>query len=444
MNLHDIKNIESEAGIIATILNKPEYTFHSEQLKPNHFSDEQNAYIYYAISELAKKGIDNIDAYNITNVLNAKESTKKQTEKITISDLNELIDLSKLVARDSLEEYNMLTKNVLDKALRRTTLKKLHECERLCFNDNEKDLQQKIYETLDKTVIEFSLIDETPQFSKVVRKTWKKIRTEQESSLYTIPFQFPTLNKYVKLRKKELILFSGSFKMGKSMMLMGIAADFIKRGIPFLYIDSELDLEQFVARLISHFCKIEFNKIIDGNYSNEEEDVIERCVDWLEERGEIFTHLKVPVLDFETVYTATKKARHTHGLEALICDYIKPKRTGDAHTTYNELGYLVDGIKNQICSAMDIIGVGAVQATSTGKVADSTNVERSASAVILIDKKTPEEIAHDGRECGNRKLIVKANRLGEQFDDDEYIDMEFNGNIISFQEAKQHEVVSPY
>lgn len=444
MNIQDIKNVESEAGIIATILNKPEYTFHSEELKPNHFSDEQNAYIYYAISELAKRGIDNIDAYNITNILNSKESTKKMTEKITVAALNELIDLSKLIARDSISEYTLLTKNVLNKALRRTTLKKLYECERLCFNDSEKDLQQKIYEVLDETIVEFSLIDETPQFSKVVRKTWDKIKTGQESSLYTIPFQFPTLNKYVKLRKKELVLFSGSFKMGKSMMLMGIAADFIKREIPFLYIDSELDLEQFVARLIAHFCKIEFSKIIDGTYDSEEEEVIERCVGWLEERGELFTHLKVPVLDFETIYTATKKAKHTHGLEALICDYIKPTRTGDAHTTYNELGYLVDGIKNQICSAMDIIGVGAVQATSTGKVADSTNIERSASAVILIDKKTPEEIASDGRECGNRKLIIKANRLGGQFDDGQYIDLEFNGNLISFTEAKQHTVVEPY
>ena len=62
MNVCDIKNIESEAGIIASIIMNPEFTFYSEQLKPNHFSDTQNAYIYYAVRELAKRGIEKIDA----------------------------------------------------------------------------------------------------------------------------------------------------------------------------------------------------------------------------------------------------------------------------------------------------------------------------------------------------------------------------------------------
>ena len=62
MNVGDIKNIESEAGIIASIILKPELTFYSEELRPNHFSDEQNAYVYYAVCELAKCGIEKIDA----------------------------------------------------------------------------------------------------------------------------------------------------------------------------------------------------------------------------------------------------------------------------------------------------------------------------------------------------------------------------------------------
>jgi hypothetical protein len=64
--------------------------------------------------------------------------------------------------------------------------------------------------------------------------------------------------------------------------------------------------------------------------------------------------------------------------------------------------------------------------------------------LFSFDKKTPDEISQDGRECGNRKLIIKANRLGRQFDDGEYIDLEFNGDLISFTEAKQHKVVEPF
>ena len=34
---------------------------------------------------------------------------------------------------------------------------------------------------------------------------------------------------------------------------------------------------------------------------------------------------------------------------------------------YQELGSLVDMVKNQICGDMNIAGIGAAQATSTGK-----------------------------------------------------------------------------
>mgnify|MGYP002710990067 CR=1 FL=1 len=70
-NVADIKNVESEAGVIATLCYHPEFSFYSEQLKPNHFSDEQNAYFYYGICELAKRGVETIDAYNLFNILNA-------------------------------------------------------------------------------------------------------------------------------------------------------------------------------------------------------------------------------------------------------------------------------------------------------------------------------------------------------------------------------------
>lgn len=58
----DIKNVEAEAGVIASVLMNPELTFYSEQLKPNHFTDPINAYVYWAVVELAKKGIDKVDA----------------------------------------------------------------------------------------------------------------------------------------------------------------------------------------------------------------------------------------------------------------------------------------------------------------------------------------------------------------------------------------------
>ena len=105
----------------------------------------------------------------------------------------------------------------------------------------------------------------------------------------------------------------------------------------------------------------------------------------------------------------------------------------------------MDMVKNQICGDMDIAGLAAAQATSSGKVADSAKIGRNASTIAMIQDKTPEEIEADGYNCGNKKLRVVLNRNGMQMAPDEYIDLNFNGNLISYEEAQQqHKPQLPY
>ncbi|MBQ2617640.1 MAG: hypothetical protein IJF90_12350, partial [Synergistaceae bacterium] len=96
MTAVEIKNVEAEAGVIASVIMNPELTFHSEQLRPNYFTNPQNAYIYYAVCELAKKGVDKVDPYNIINILNMRKGTQHVGDDvnaiITIQSLQELFD----------------------------------------------------------------------------------------------------------------------------------------------------------------------------------------------------------------------------------------------------------------------------------------------------------------------------------------------------------------
>lgn len=101
-------------------------------------------------------------------------------------------------------------------------------------------------------------------------------------------------------------------------------------------------------------------------------------------------------------------------------------------------------VKNQICGELNIAGIGAAQATVTGKVADSAKIGRNASTIAVIQDKTPDEIEADGAACGNKKLRIVLNRNGPQMSQDEYIDLNFQGNLISYEEAKQHTVQTPY
>ena len=99
---------------------------------------------------------------------------------------------------------------------------------------------------------------------------------------------------------------------------------------------------------------------------------------------------------------------------------------------------------SQTHQELGIAGIGAAQATVTGKVADSAKIGRNASTIAVIQDKTPEEIEADGPECGNKKLRIVLNRNGAQMAPDEYIDLNFCGNLISYEEARQHIPGVPY
>lgn len=439
MNGCDISDINSEAGVIASVIKNPELTFYSEQLTPHHFTIEQNGYIYYAVCELAKRGISTIDAFNIYNMLNARATTR---DKVDLGAIKDFIYNADSIARTTVEDYRLVADGVLNAAFRRDTYNRLQECQQLCFNANEREIEQKIYSALDDVMMEFSTATEVPQYKDVVDDLWREIRERQDNGMAGVPFKFPTLNLFATIEPGELFIFAAEAKQGKSMMLLNEAVDLMKRGLAVMYIDSELNSRMFTCRMISHLTRIEFSRVKSGKYTEEEGRRIEQAIQWLKQQR--FTHLYMPMFDAQSIYTSVKKVKHTQGLDVLIVDYFKARGDGDAFASYQELGRLTDMIKNTVCGDMGISGIGAAQATATGKVADSAKIGRNASTIAIIQDKLPEEIEADGPECGNKKLRVVLNRNGAQMAPDEYIDLSFNGNLISYTEAKQHAHREPF
>ena len=434
--IKDINAIESESGIVATLIHNPDFAFHSEQLSPDYFTDSVNKEIYIAITKLAQREISTIDAYNIKEILGA-DST------VTIEAIQELVEVSDTIARGSLSEYKLLVSNVIDAAFRREVYSKLKECEALCFSGDSVNIEQDVYRAIDDVMLGFSVHGNIPMFKDVVDDLWQEIEDRQDGKNAGMKFRFPKLNEYVTIEKGELVVFGALMKAGKSMMLMNCAADLIKDGKSVFYIDSELNSRMWLTRLMSHMTGIEFSRIKSGKYSEEEAEQIREAKEYLKTRK--LVHLYMPFFDIEGVYSAVKKVNHIMPIDVLIVDYFKSGDSAEAYTNYAQLGRLVDTVKNSIAGDMGIAALAAAQASQGGtKLADSAKIARNASTIIMLVDKTPEEILADGVECGNKKLIVTLNRNGMQHAPGEYIDLQFDGNIINFSQAKQHETQTPY
>lgn len=440
----DISCVDSESGIVATLVHHPDFSFHSEQLLPNHFTNHENKLLYQALCALAQQNVSpmDIDSYLIRQTLQSQPGTQRYADDISIEQLGAFIEQSDILCRDSVEAYTILVKNVMDAAFRRDTLQQLKECQRICLQRSEKDIVPRIYQALDEVMMDFSATTEVPPYKDVVDKYWAEIQSRQSAGYSGIPFKFPALNDYATIERGELFIFGAEQKQGKSMMLLNCAVDLLKNDYAVLYLDSELNTRLFTARILAHLSGVAYKNLTSGRYSEEEAKRIEEAREWLKTRK--FTHIYIPTFDVQSIYTTVNKVRHTQGVDVLIVDYFKGSGEGDAFNSYQELGRFVDMVKNQICGDMNIAGIGAAQATATGRLADSAKIARNASTIAMITDKTPEEIEADGAECGNKKLRVVVNRNGAQMTQDEYLDLFFDGNHILYEQAKQHIPQAPF
>lgn len=443
-NVNEISDVTSEAGVVASAALNPELTFYSEELSPHHFTNPSNAYLYYAISELARRDITTIDAYNVTNILNATAATReKASSLLPIPAINEFLENAPLIARSSPEEYRMLAKNVMNAAFRRNTLQKLQECEKLCFEYAEDDIEQKIYGTLDDVMMEYSANADMPQYKDVVDDLWAQIQARQNGETDAIEFPFKTLNRYVVLEPGETVCVCAPQKAGKSAMLLTCTVDMLKKGKSVLYIDSEISTKLFTLRILSHLTKITFGRLRSGLYSEEDAQRIQDAVAWLKTRK--FIHIYLPTFDENTMYLAAKKAKHLIDVDCIVVDYLKSDGKNDqAYENYNALGRMANTLKNRIAGEMGICSLTAAQATATGKIADSAKIARYVSTVISVTDKSMDEVDNDGTGA-TKKLRVQFNRNGAQMNENEWIDMCFDGSTVTYSESPvQHVMETPY
>ena len=448
LNDEPIRNVEAEAGVVASVLLKPDLVYFSEELKPNYFTDKANAYIYYAVRALVERNVCEVDAYNIINILSMHAGTRQALgdykDVLSPQALEDLFKTAHLIARREAADYKVLVKAVVDAAFRRSTLSKLRECERYCQSADTEDIEQKIYTTLDEVMLQFSESADLTQYKDVVEDIYQDIVSRQKGDNPSIEFPFPLLNQYVTMEPGEVVCFTSCAKGGKSAMLLSVTVDLLRKNKGVLVIDSEISTRLYTMRLLCHLANIRFADLRSGNYSADDEARLRDAVDWLKTRR--FIHIYLPVFSEDAVYIAAKKAKHLLDIDVICVDYLKSTSEKDeAFATYAQMGRFTDLLKNRICGGLGIAGITAAQATSTGRIADSAKIARNVSTVVSITDKTPEELQRDGSACGNKKARVVFNRNGAQMTEDEYVDMQFDGSYVRWRQADaQHADISPF
>lgn len=431
----------SEAVVIATIISHPEFLEYSEYLKAYSFFDKCNHCLYWAVSKLYDSGITTVDAINLLGVIDSNETVKREMNKYGLLDIERLqnhIDLSRETARDTVEEYKAAVNRVLELSFKRDLHKELSNLANYnCFSDSTLDeLNNQVYGSLDKLTKKYITGEGVRQFSDVTADLWSEIeRRRTKDGTYGIKSKFPTINEYFTYEPTELVLVSGRMKKGKSAFMMNEAIHKLQYNIPTLYIDTEMSDRLFYERMIANISGVTVKQIKTGRYDDEEAQKILKAREWIDTKP--FIHLYDPQMTMEELYTICRGQKHKMGLQFVIYDYIKSDVVSSSEQ-YNELGNKCDFLKNTIAGDLELSVLAGAQLNRQNQIADSDKLERYASVSLLWSDKTAEEYISDGEACGNYKITIKLNRLGEQMLDGDYIDMAFDGNKMRIEQAKQH------
>lgn len=213
--LNELSDTQAEAGVIATLVHHPEFILNSEYLKAGYFYHKENGCIYWAIDQLFKSGVENIDAFNITNMLQSNNAVKKTMESVNMPDMDDFIELCQDAARTTVAEYNLLVMQIVTLSFKRDLLKLFDKMKKTVVQKDLglNELSSEVYNQLESLTAKYIFDNNVLRFGDKVEDLWTEICSRRgENGLFGIPSKYPELTKYFCYENGELVMVSGRMK----------------------------------------------------------------------------------------------------------------------------------------------------------------------------------------------------------------------------------------
>lgn len=440
----DLKDVRAETAVISSLLNHPEFILYSENLDTEHFTQKENSAIYWAIKELYKQGITNIDELNLNNQLSSNKAVSKLMSAHNLSDISKYMDLAKYAARDTIEEYLAICNTVISLAYKRELFKKSAELQRLCFSDKEKveEIDTMVHRITNALTSKYLVMSELKSIGDQADDLLQEIIDKQTEEGFGVPSKYSIYNPYFQFETGELIVVASRMKSGKTADLLNEAVDKAQKGIPTVVFDTELTDRMWYTRVLAHLSQVTVRRIKEGNWSTDERSRIMKANELLKSLP--LMHIYMPIVDIDRVYAICKILKYKMGLKFVCFDYIKGNDT-DAFALSNKLGQITDVLKNEIAGELDMMVLAACQLSRSNEISSSDKIAMYASTIIYWRFKTASEIAADGGlDYGNIYTRIYINRNGAQQDEGEWMNLRYVGDTQTITDCKQNVREEPF
>ena len=271
-----------------------------------------------------------------------------------------------------------------------------------------------------------------------------------------IPTGFPIYDQAIGggLRKGTINVIGARPKTGKTLLSDNMGYNVAKLGIPVLNMDTEMNKEDHIHRLLAMIAEVEINNIETGKFADtpEKKNKVKNAAQQIKDIQ--LYHKSIAGKPFEDQLAIMRRwlvkevGLNDDGTAkdcVIFYDYLKLMDSAAINQDlkeYQVLGFMMTSLHN-FAVRYKVPIVAFIQLNRDGITKESTDSASGSDRIIwlcsnfsIFKRKSDEEIAEDGPDNGNRKLVPLVSRHGGGLDDNDYINCYMKGWCAKITEGR--------
>jgi len=450
-----LTDIGAERAVLAGIMQHglDGYVAVSDIINVDSFGHSNNQVIFKCI----EKVINNEQKIDLPAVLAASKQLSLHDTINTPQELKYIKSLFEFpISKENIFSFGVqLKKFEFARKIKNLTHKVSKDIEDITGNETVNDIIQ----ILENPVVEFLREDDggdTPEKIGADIQKYVKFLEDNKCDIIGIPTGFLKYDEAIGggLRRKCVDLVAARPKVGKSVFADNVALNVANKGVPVLMLDTEMSKEDHLNRILANLSGVPINEIATGKFS-EDQDKYERVLKAMEKIESIpYSYISVAGKPFEQILNLIRRwvmqevKTNEHGQTGdcvVVYDYLKLMSSSSITNNiqeYQALGFQITSLHN-LCVKLDVPCLSFVQLNRDGITKESTDAVSGSDRLIwlctsfsIFKIKSPEELAEDGPNAGNRKLVPIVARHGAGLDDGDYINMVMHGSHAKLKELR--------
>jgi replicative DNA helicase len=426
-------------------------------LQPSTFTVDSNVMIFSVLKEICEKEHSpSIDIASILSVSQSLNFSHILSQKNEAQHLKAIIDFPV-----NLENVRKFAAKIRKLQIARLLRDQLETAKDKLLEINGQEPISSIIGIAEDSVFNFSsLLNDTDNnpvsVSSIIDDYVNNIKDNPIDQI-GVPTGFHVYDNAIGggLRKGSVSIIAARPKTGKTLLADNIGLHIAKNvKLPVLNMDTEMSTEDHINRLLAMMTEIEINTIETGKAfdSPDKQNRLQKAQNDLKNIRLYYKSIAGKPFEEQLAimrrWLVKEVGLHPDGTAkdcVIVYDYLKLMDSAGISQDMKEyqlLGFMMTSLHN-FAVRYKVPILGFIQLNRDGITKESTDTASGSDRIIwlcsnftIFKRKSDEEIAEDGPNNGNRKLVPLISRHGGGLDDNDYINCHMKGWCAKIEEGK--------